>query len=441
MEVSHALPASAAGPHGRWRRLADRPREGMRRLLDVVRERIEALPYDYPPAVIIGADLALLVITGAAVIQRHSYFPSPLPLVAMAAAFLPIPLFAIFGVKPHPALLKGSALLSCGLFLLQPVSADFAPFVLVIVAGEVAAVASRGITVGFALLAILELVAFDLAGHVQWGNAGQRLQGLPMYVLGIVLGVFVGVLLQYQRRFLYQERENQAIRAVQAADEERRRIAREVHDVIAHSLSITLLHLTAARRALQTDDDVTEAVDALVDAERLGRQAMADIRRTVGMLDTSPALLPPEPSAADIDELVGDFRRAGLDVEYTRTGDLTVVEGTVGHALYRIGQESLANVAKHAPGAPAAVRLDVAPELATLVVTNPMPCGPPPRRDVGMGLRGMRKRTELLGGRITAGSADDGWTVRASFPLKSGSCSTITALLPGLLRTKPQEDT
>ena len=439
MEVSHALPANPAGLRSRWRRLADRPRDGVRRFLDTVRERIESLPYDYPPAVIIGADVALLVVTGAAVIQRHSYFPSPLPLIAMATAFLPIPLFAIFGVKPHPALLKGSALLSTALFLVQPVNADFAPFVLVIVAGEVAAVASRGITVGFTVVAILELVAFDLAGNLQWGS-GERLQGMPMYVLGVILGVFVGVLLQYQRRFLYQERENQAIRAGQAADEERRRIAREVHDVIAHSLSITLLHLTAARRALQTDDDVTEAVDALVDAERLGRQAMADIRRTVGMLDTGPALRTPEPSAADIDELVGDFRRAGLAVDYDRSGDLAVIEGAVGHALYRIGQESLANVAKHAPGTPATVCLDVTSEAATLVVTNALPLGPPPRRDVGMGLRGMRKRTELLGGSISAGAADDGWTVRARFPLKSSACATITAMLPGLLKPKPQED-
>ncbi|MBC7301701.1 MAG: histidine kinase [Nocardia sp.] len=411
----------------------------MRGLLASVRERIESLPYDYPPALIIAADVALLVVTGAAVIQRHAYFPSALPLLAMAAAFLPVPLFAIFGVNPHPALLKGSALLSCALFLLQPVSADFAPFVLVIVAGEVAAVATRGWAIGFALLAMLELIAFDLAGNVQWGD--QSLEGLPMYLIGILLGMFVGVMLQYQRRFLYQERENQAIRSGQAADEERRRIAREVHDVIAHSLSITLLHLTAARHALQTDDDPAEAVEALVEAERLGRQSMADIRRTVGMLDAGPAQSAPEPSAADIDELVGDFRRAGLTVDYARTGDLGAVSGAIGHALYRIGQESLANVIKHAPGAAAEVRLDVTTEAATLVVSNPLPLGPAPRRDSGMGLRGMRKRTELLGGKIAAGSGHDNWTVRVGFPLKTGSCATISAMLPGKLWNKPLEDT
>ncbi|MFE5477401.1 sensor histidine kinase [Nocardia sp. NPDC056541] len=437
MDVSHAIPAKAPGRVSLRQRFA--ARAAVPRLLTTVRERIESLPYDYPPAVILAADLALLVVTGAAVIQRHAYFPSVLPLLAMATAFLPIPLFAIFRVNPHPVLLKGSALASCALFLLQPVNADFAPFVLVIVAGEVAAVASRGWTIGFTLLAILELVAFDVAGHVHWGE--QPLQGLPMYVIGILLGMFVGVMLQYQRRFLYQERENQAIRSGQAADEERRRIAREVHDVIAHSLSITLLHLTAARRALQTDDDVTEAVEALVEAERLGRQAMADIRRTVGMLDAGPAQLAPEPGAADIDELVGDFRRAGLTVDYARTGDLTTVSGAIGHALYRIGQESLANVIKHAPGAPATVRFDVSAEAATLVVSNPLPFGPALRRDTGMGLRGMRKRTELLGGKIIVGTGDDGWTVRVGFPLRAGSCAALAAVLPGKLWHRPQEDT
>ncbi|MFD3743164.1 sensor histidine kinase [Nocardia sp. NPDC058633] len=437
MDVSHAIPAKAPGRASRRPRFAVAAR--VSQLVAAVRERIELLPFDYPPGVIVAADVAMLVTTSAAVIQRHTYFPTALPLLAMFVAFLPVPLFAIFGVKPHPVLLKVCGLASCALFLLQPVSSDFAPFVLVIVAGEVAAIAPRGITIGFSALAIAQLVAFDLAGHLHWG--GQRLEGLPMYVLGILLGMFVGVMLQYQRRFLYQERETQVIRSGQAADEERRRIAREVHDVIAHSLSITLLHLTAARRALQTDDDVTEAVEALVEAERLGRQAMADIRRTVGMLDAGPAQLTPEPGAADIEELVGDFRRAGLAVDFRRTGDLTTVTGAIGHALYRIGQESLANVTKHAPGTAATVRLDVTAEAATLTVSNPLALDPAPRRDTGMGLRGMRKRTELLGGKITAGSDDNGWTVRVGFPLKTGSCAAISTMLPGKLWNRTQEDT
>ncbi|WP_083885233.1 sensor histidine kinase [Nocardia thailandica] len=411
-----------------------------RALVDSARERMAALPYDYPPSIIVTADVILLLVSGAAVVQRHEYFPTLLPFLAMATVFLPVPLFAIFGVRPHPILLKACGLASCALFLLQPVDADFAPFVLVVVAGEVAAIAARGAGIGFALVAIAELVAFDLAGKLHWGPDAQRLQGLPMYVMGIVLGTSVGVMLQYQRRFLYQERENQTIRADRAAADERRRIAREVHDVIAHSLSITLLHLTAARHALQTDADVDEAVDALVDAERLGRQAMADIRRTVGMLDAGPASTTAEPGAGDLDELVGDFRRAGLTVDYSRSGDLELVTGAVGLALYRIGQESLANVAKHAPGAPAAVRLVVDEDHATLTVTNELPLGPPLPAGDGMGLRGMRQRAELLGGRIAAGRDAGGWAVRAGFPLRASSCSTLSGLLPGLGRHRAKED-
>ncbi len=438
MDVSHAIPAKAPDRANRPSKVFGPLGVALRTVRDTARERMESLPFDYPPAVIVGADIALFVITVAAVIQRHAYFPNPLPLVAMLVAFLPMPVFLVLGVKSHPAVVKLSAMASCALFLIQPVNADFAPFVLVITVGVVAAISARGIALGFVVVAMAELIAFDLAGHLQWGAAGQRLEGLPMYILGIMLGMFAGLMLQYQRRFLYQERENQAIRAGHAADEERRRIAREVHDVIAHSLSITLLHLTAARRALQTDDDVTEAEEALVEAERLGRQAMADIRRTVGMLDAGPTQLAPEPSAADIDELVGDFRRAGLTVDYARTGDLSAVTGAVGHALYRIGQESLANVTKHAAGKAATVRLAVTAEAATLVVSNPLPPGLVVRRDTGMGLRGMRKRTELLGGNITAGAGDDGWTVRVGFPLKTGSC--VSAMLQAKLWNKPQED-
>ncbi|GGK43813.1 sensor histidine kinase [Nocardia camponoti] len=429
---------AAPRPHG----LLERLRAACRKPLASAQRRIEALPFDYPPGVIVAIDILLFTITLAAVIQRSSYFPTVLPLLAMLTAFLPIPLFAFFGVHPHLFLLKACGMVSTALFLLQPVTVDFAPFVLIIVVGEVAAISSLLHGFAFALLAIAELVAFDVAGKIGWPAVGARLDGLPMYVMGVLLGLAMGVMLQYQRRFLYQERENNAIRAAHVADEERRRIAREVHDVIAHSLSITLLHLTAARRALQTDDDVTEAVDALVDAERLGRQAMADIRRTVGMLETGAAAsaVRPEPSAAELDDLVADFRRAGLRIDYRREGDLTLVDGAVGHALYRIGQESLANVAKHAPGADAAVVLVVSVDVATMTVTNSV-AEPHPnsRKGTGMGLRGMRKRTELLGGVIHTGMADDGWTVRASFPLTAAASSCLPQFLLGFVRSSEEE--
>ncbi|MEV6338680.1 histidine kinase [Nocardia vinacea] len=437
MDVTHAIASSAGAqpaiPFRESGRVRDRFVTFVRNPVAVLRRNLEELPFDYPPSVMISADAALLVVGVGAVVQRHEYFPTALPILALVLVFVSVPLFCFFGVTPSPILLAVSGLVATAIMLTQPVSSDLSPFILVVMVGEVAAIVRKRFSALFAVVAVLELMAFDAAGHLMWSVSGQRLQGLQMYIVGIALGWLVGVMLQYQRKFLYQERQSQQIRAERAADAERSRIAREVHDVIAHSLSITLLHLTAARHALQTDRDVDEAVDALVDAERLGRQAMADIRRTIGLLDTRPSKLVPEPGIRDIDDLVGDFAGAGLDVRYTRTEDLSAVSAAVGLALYRIGQESLANVIKHAPGATATVLLEVDSSVARLIVNNSLPKGLPPDPGGGMGLSGMRQRAELLGGRIKTGPYDDGWTVRAEFPLSGARAWSMSCGLPDVI--------
>jgi signal transduction histidine kinase len=221
-----------------------------------------------------------------------------------------------------------------------------------------------------------------------------------------------------QQQLLIKQQEAQAQLAEHAAADERRRIAREVHDVIAHSLSITLLHTTAARRGLQQDRDVDDAVEALEQAEQLGRQAMADIRRTVGLLDDAPMKIDPEPGVAEIDSLVGDFSRAGLNVALHPDGPLDRVSAAVGLALYRLTQESLANVAKHAPDSRSTVTLTISRESARLVIVNEMPVAVAAAAvPEGRGLRGMRQRVELLGGSIKIGPSDDGWSVDAEVPL------------------------
>ncbi|RJO75005.1 histidine kinase [Nocardia panacis] len=396
MDVTHATP-----------RIRERIRAFVRHPVATFYAALEELPYDYPPALILLSDAAAGVVGIVASAQRAGYWPTPLPVLAMVLLFFSLPLFCLSGLLPHPISLGAAGLAAAAAFLLQPVPADFAPFVLVVAVGQVSAITSRRVSIAFGLVAVAELIGFVLAGPYE---------GLPMYCGGVVLGWLVGVMLQHQRRYLYQEREYQEIRAVRAADAERGRIAREVHDVIAHSLSVTLLHLTAARHSLQTDRDVDEAVAALTDAERLGRQAMADIRRTIGLLDARPAGSAPEPGLADFTDLVGDFVRAGLRVDYAATGEVAVVSPAVGLALYRIGQESLANVVKHAPDSTVRVRLGVDAALAELTVDNTLPARPT-RTGRGMGLSGMRRRAELLGGRIVAGPRGTGWSVRVRFPL------------------------
>ncbi|MFC8043909.1 sensor histidine kinase [Nocardia sp. NPDC057353] len=374
-----------------------------------IRARLANPPVDYPPSVILAADAAMLSIAVAAGFQRHAYLPTVLPVIAVGLLLGSLALFTFTAVEPTPLTLGLPALAATAVLLAQPVDGDFAPFILVVAVGEIAACTQRRASVPSALVAVALLAAFGAASE-------GGLPGLPMYCVGVLLGWMCGEMLRNQRRFLYQERAYQAIRSAQAADEERRRIAREVHDVIAHSLSITLLHLTAARRALQTDEDVAEATEALVDAERLGRQAMADIRRTVGLLDARPASPAPEPGVGEIADLVGDFVRAGLRLSFHAEGDLGAVSAAAGLGLYRIGQESLANVAKHAPGATGEVRLAVGAAHATLTVRNSLPPGWT-GEPAGMGVTGMRRRAELLGGELDAGAAGGYWTVRVTVPL------------------------
>ncbi len=124
--------------------------------------------------------------------------------------------------------------------------------------------------------------------------------------------------------------------------------------MIAHSLAVAMLHLTAARLAVRRGDSAA-ANEALEEAEQAGRHSLAEVRRTIGLLRQDSTIEPPAPMATDLGELVDGFRSAGLQVELTVEGELAALSPQVGLALYRIVQESLANVVRHTPGASASV--------------------------------------------------------------------------------------
>jgi signal transduction histidine kinase len=290
-----------------------------------------------------------------------------------------------------------------------PIAADFAPLVLVLMIGAVGALtAIRGGA----------LAAVSAAALLLTASALHRLDAIALYLCVAGFGWLIGYLMYIQQQLMIKQQHAQAQLAEHAAADERRRIAREVHDVIAHSLSVTLLHVTGARRGLQQDRDVDDAVEALEQAEHLGRQAMADIRRTVGLLDGAPMKVAPEPTVADISSLVEDFVRAGLEIDFDIDGPFDRVSAAIGLALYRITQEALANVAKHSPDSQSTVTLAISRTSATLTIDNRLPAAVAATTACeGRGLRGMRQRVELLGGTIDIGPSDDGWQVRADVPL------------------------
>jgi signal transduction histidine kinase len=236
--------------------------------------------------------------------------------------------------------------------------------------------------------------------------------------------------LRRQQQLLAELRLAEADLALQARAAERRRIAREIHDVAAHTLAVTMLQLTGARLLLQRTGGDPRAIQALGEAERLGRQGLDDVRRTVGLLadGSETASSAPLPGSSDLEQLAADYRQAGLDLVLETRGGPGGLPAGVGLALYRIAQEALANVAEHAPGARVDLELEVGSSARLRVRNGPSRPGAPAVRSEGgsgLGLVGMRERAELLGGTLAAGPEGDGWVVDCSVPLPSSNGSGV----------------
>jgi len=212
------------------------------------------------------------------------------------------------------------------------------------------------------------------------------------------------------------ERERDANVRVAAADE-RARIARELHDVLSHSVSVMVVQAGAERLALGSERAATgETLEAI---ENTGRQALAEMRRLLGMLRAegeSPAHAP-QPTLAELDGLVSQVREAGLSVELHVEGEPTALPPGVDVSVYRIVQEALTNVLKHAGPARARILIRYASRGLELEIADDGQ-GPREAGDAGHGLVGMRERVALYGGDFDAGARNGGgFIVRARIPL------------------------
>ena len=217
--------------------------------------------------------------------------------------------------------------------------------------------------------------------------------------------------------------------AAESAQQERDRIARELHDVVAHSVSLMVIQAGAER--LQLGPDSPRTVDALEAIEEAGRTALAELRTMLGVLrDQTGQELAPLPGLAEIPALVDRVRAAGLPVELTTRPDGLVGSGrhehrdqATGLAAYRIVQEALTNVVRHVGAVPTRVVLDRADGWLRIDVHNDAPALPRANGSVppGRGLSGMRERAVALGGSFDSGQAPDGgFRVVASLPVGAG---------------------
>ena len=287
-------------------------------------------------------------------------------------------------------------------------------------------------------LAVGAIFAAVIVGR---GGIPTGLQGLLQTQLAVVLawafgdlsrtrGLFAAVQ-EDRARLLEAEREERARNAVQA---ERDRIARELHDVVTHHVSVIVIQAGAGLRALDRRPDQARA--ALEAVDRTGREALTDMRRMLGIIG-DPAAGPggeagghdraPQPGLDRLGELVEQVRAAGLPVELSVAGDRRPLDAGVELSAYRIVQEALTNVLKHAHGARARVDLRYGARSLEITVTDEGGSG---RRDLGepthegRGLIGMTERATLFGGSLEAGPTPTGFRVAARLPIDSTPGST-----------------
>ena len=365
-------------------------------------------------------DIGCAIVAGAASLAHFSFGqtaqPAHLPLAAsLIVAVLTAGALPLRRVWPGPVFLW--TLVAAAVLAQWPAHGTLFPVALAIALYTVAATMRRAEALVAAALAagvVVLVVAQDGTRH--WALAITDAVGFAGAVL--LVGLYVGTrrayLAELRDRAQRLERERDASSALAAA-EERARIAREMHDSVAHHLTVIVALSDGALRAVTRSPD--EACDAIRDVSGTARQALAETRRLLGVLrgGFGQESRQPLPSLADLDDLVARVRAAGLPVRYERTGAAADLPTGVQLAVFRLVQEALTNTMKHAgPRASAAVRLQVSPGEVRVDVEDDGTGGTAEPGAAGGGLTGMRERIKAFGGELDCGPRDPrGWRVTA----------------------------
>ncbi|UGQ12141.1 histidine kinase [Yinghuangia sp. ASG 101] len=275
----------------------------------------------------------------------------------------------------------------------------------------------RGVTVAASLAMLAALPLAALVSLHDLGESFARARGALEIAWLVAAGAAGEALRQAEQRADDAERTREET-ARRRADEERLRIARELHDSLTHHISVVKVQAeVAVHVARRRGEDVPQALLAIQEA---GRQATRELRATLEALrddDTAP------PSGIDqIPELVEQARALGLDARLTVEGKQQNVPAAVGRTVYRIVQEALTNTARHSGSATASVRIDHRPDAVAVRVDDDGRAAPDTAPTPGVGLLGMRERVTALGGRLRAEPRrEGGFTVQAELPVEQTS--------------------
>jgi len=267
---------------------------------------------------------------------------------------------------------------------------------------------ARLVVVGTAIVMVVSAVALLLLNDF---DTSRKL--LPPGVVTLIAWV-IGDYIRSRRTFFSELVARHQKEREQAAEEERLRIARELHDVVAHNVSAMAIQAGAARVSGSSSAEALESIEAGA------RATLAELNRLLGVLRKSPgAPLAPQPSLDEADALLKPARESGLEATLKVTGEKQPLPAAVELSAYRIIQEAITNVLKHANASRVEVVVDYRPDALMLTIGD-NGTGGNSTESTGHGLIGMRERVELFGGEMTTGSSSlGGFTVRAKLPLKS----------------------
>lgn len=386
---------SRRGPLTRWPRSSDTGLAVVVLVLEVVgslgRIANEAGEFDISMLGDVGtATYLLLAASSVALLWRRSR-----PLIVLAATLVASLVWDVISLDGGPSLAIFVSLYGVGRYIEEQRTSYLA-----VAAAFLVVIANDLIEREPVSVIGLSLVLVFVAWYV-----GRRIKGRREYL----------ALLEERAEYLERER---AAAAQRAADEERTRIARELHDVVAHRVSMITVQAGAAQTVAGSDPE--RAVRAMAAVEEEAREALRELRQVLGVLrgDDQPEGLAPMHGLAEIPELVEEMRRAGVDASLSNDRDPGDLPAGVDLASYRIVQEALTNVLKHAgPDPEAEVRLSTDNQMLIIEVTD-RGAGVSTLPGSGQGLVGMRERAALLGGNFDAGPRlGGGFRIIARLPL------------------------
>jgi len=316
------------------------------------------------------------------------------------------------------------------IFAAAPNQAAFQPFVaLVLVAYSVGSRAEGRRALWVPPVLAAAAIPVFVAAVIHGQSAGNAIPSFVWLLAAWAVGRSVrswrlkSIALELANRELAEQREMQAQAAVMV---ERGRIARELHDVVAHNVSMMVVQAGAAERVLDgAQPDVRSALDVIA---ATGRETVDEMRALLGVLrsEDGPDALRPQPGLADLEQLVSGIREAGLPVTLRYEGALRPLPAALDLSAFRIVQEALTNTLKHAGPAQAQVTVRYQDTAVELEIAD-TGCGPAAGQGgaaggTGHGLVGMRERTAMFGGELEAAGADGGgFTIRARLPLAASA--------------------